>query len=72
MIAAPSMNALFLTGLLILFIFVLVFMHIKDIMKIDYYKKIVLLCVLTVAIGIHGVLHLGSEVVYGFNPYKWI
>jgi len=38
-------------------------------MGLEYYKKIVLLGVLSVVIGVHGLLHLGAELGYGVNPY---
>lgn len=41
-------------------------------MRLDFYKKIMLLSTLTIAIGIHGLIHLGVEDEYDFNPYKWI
>ena len=68
---APSVNTLFVTGLLLLFI---LFLFIKNYTKITYlnfYQKIILLSILTIAVGIHGLIHLGVEVEYNFNPYKW-
>ena len=42
---APSLNSLFITG--------------------------ILLSTITIAIGIHGLIHLGTEIHYNFNPYNW-
>jgi hypothetical protein len=41
-------------------------------MREKIYDKIAILCMLSIAIGSHGLIHLGVEKQYGFNPYKWI
>ena len=69
---APSVNSLFFTGILLLIIFFTFFLNFNRIMRLDFYKKIMLLSTLTIAIGIHGLIHLGVEDEYDFNPYKWI
>jgi hypothetical protein len=69
---APSFNSLFLTGILILSIFIIFVMNFNKIMTLGFYQKITLLSIITIAIGVHGLIHLGLEVHYGFNPYKWI
>ena len=68
---APSLNSLFFTGFLILFIFIIFITNYKQFNKLDYYRKITILSLITIAIGVHGLIHLGTEAVYGFNPYKW-
>ena len=68
---APSLNSLFFTGFLILFIFIIFITNYKQFNKLDYYCKITILSLITIAIGVHGLIHLGTEAVYGFNPYKW-
>ena len=40
-------------------------------MKSRFYEKIGILCMLTIAISSHGLIHLGVEKNYDFNPYKW-
>jgi len=69
---APSLNSLFVTGVLILLIFLLIITNFKQLMKYRLYEKITILCMLTIAVGIHGLIHLGVEREYGFNPYKWL
>ena len=69
---APSFNSLFLTGILILSIFIIFVMNFNKIMTLGIYQKITLLSIITIAIGVHGIIHLGLEVNYGFNPYKWV
>jgi hypothetical protein len=67
---APSFFSLVFTGILVLSIFVLFLTNLKSIMNLNYYQKIKLLSLVTIAIGIHGIIHLGVENIYGFNPLK--
>ena len=69
---APSINSLFITGFLLLYIFYLLVTHFNQFIKLDFYKKTTLLTLLVSAIGVHGLIHIGVENIYGFNPYKWI
>ena len=70
-LVAPSLNSLFVTGFILLAIFITVFNNYKRIMNLNYYQKIMLLSTLAIAIGIHGLIHLGVEREYNFNPYNW-
>jgi hypothetical protein len=67
---SPSINALFVTGLFMFFIFIIFIMNYKQIKNLDSYRKLSLLSLISIAIGIHGLLHLGTESVYNFNPYN--
>lgn len=67
---APSFNSLVITGLILLFSLVLFIQNRKEILKLQNHKLINLALLASIAIGIHGLLHLGTESVYGFNPYK--
>ncbi len=69
---APSFNALLITGLILLFIIILLVKHYKSISHLGYYQKIMLLTSLSIAVGSHGLMHLGVEKQYNFNPYTWI
>ena len=69
---APSLNALFVTGLILLTIIILLFKNYSSVMRLNYYQKIMLLSSLTIAVGSHGLMHLGVEEQYNFNPYNWI
>lgn len=71
-IFAPSLNSLFITGFIMLFIFYLIVTNFRQLMRLDYYRKIQIICLISIAIGIHGLIHLGVETAYGFNPYKFI
>lgn len=68
---APSINSLFFTGLLLLAIFVIFIRNFNKIYNLNYYEQLILLSSLTIATGMHGMVHLGAETNYGFNPYKW-
>ena len=72
MFVAPSLNSLFVTGFLLLVVFFLFVTNFRQIMKLDYYRKIQLLSLLVVAVGVHGLVHLGVEQYYSFNPYNWV
>lgn len=71
-LVAPSLNSLFVTGFLLLLTVILIIRNFKELTKMSLYNKITLLCVLTIAIGSHGLIHLGVEQQYNFNPYRWI
>jgi hypothetical protein len=69
---APSLNSLFITGMLLVFIFILVITNFRQLMNFRLYDKITILCFIVIAIGTHGLIHLGVEKQYGFNPYNWL
>ena len=67
---APSMMAHALNGLLMFAAVVVAYMNFRVLYKLDPYKKVMILLVFSVAIGIHALSHLGLETVYGLNPFK--
>jgi hypothetical protein len=67
---APSLNALFVTGLIILSIIILLVKNFSTFMRLNYYQKIILLTSLSIAFATHGLVHLGVEQRYNFNPYS--
>ena len=69
---APSMMAHALNGVLMLAAVVVAYMNFCVLWRVDPYKKVMILLVFSVAIGIHGISHLGLEKGYGFNPLKII
>ena len=71
MLLAPSFNSLFITGLLVLTILIIVISNFKQFVRLDYYRKITILSLIAITVGVHGLIHLGVEVNYGFNPYNW-
>ncbi len=68
---APSVNSLFVTGFILLVILITFLSNFQQFKRLDFYRKLTLLSLFTIAIGIHGLIHLGVESVYGLNPYKW-
>ena len=68
----PSINSLIVTGLLIMVIFIIFIKNFKSIIKLNYYQLLVLLSIITIAIGIHGLLHSSAEINYNFNPFRII
>ena len=68
----PSFIASAISGMLIFVSLVLFVIHFKD-MKNDSFKVILLLTLLGIGFGIHGISHVYEEVYFGFNPLigKW-
>ena len=71
-LVSPSLTSLFITGMILFSILILLIRNFKELMREKIYDKIAILCMLSIAIGSHGLIHLGVEKQYGFNPYKWI
>lgn len=69
---APSLNALFVTGILLMIVIILFLFNIKQFFKLTNLQKITLICSISGAFGMHGLLHLGVEKQYNFNPYRWV
>ena len=67
---APSVMAHALNGVLMFAAVVVAYMNFRVLYKLDPYKKVMILLVFSVAIGIHALSHLGLETVYGLNPFN--
>ena len=65
----PSVMAHALNGLLVLAAVVVAYMNYRILWRVDPYKKVMILLVFSVAVGIHAISHLGLETVYGLNPF---
>jgi thiol:disulfide interchange protein len=65
---APSFYAHLLNGLLLVCIFYLVFFNWQQLTKLDPYRQLVLILLLSATLGIHGLSHLGLEKLYNYNP----
>lgn len=68
---APSFLALTFTGFILIIVIVILLCNFKQILKTTPIELIGFMCILSIAIGSHGLLHLGLEHVYGYNPLKW-
>lgn len=68
----PSFWANGIQGLLILVLLIVMCMWWNDIK--NKYEKIIIISLLALVIGVHGLLHLGLEKIYDWNPLegKWI
>ena len=69
---APSLNSLLFTGILLFIIFIIFITNFNKFKRLDFFHKITILLMISIAIGSHGLVHLGVEYVYGFNPYNWL
>jgi hypothetical protein len=69
---APSFTLSIINGLLLLFLIIFIIKNYKQVLKLNVYQKISFITILTVAIASHGLMHLGLEKQYNFNPYTWI
>ena len=68
----PSFYALAVTGFLLLIIFITIIKNINTIKQQTKTSLITILALITIALGIHGLLHLGLEYVYNYNPINTI
>lgn len=67
MIYTPSLIAHAMSGLLLFSALVVLYLNFSS---IGNGNKIILLILLSIGVGIHGISHLGLEYVYGFDPLK--
>ena len=66
----PSFYAHAINGLTILIVIILIFTNFNRLKKMDIYNIITLFISFGVLIGIHGLLHLGLETQYNYNPLE--
>ena len=59
-----------LNGVLMFAAVVVAYMNFRVLYKLDPYKKVMILLVFSVAVGVHALSHLGLETVYGLNPFN--
>ena len=68
-ISKPSFYSLPVTGILLFVSLLLIFQYSSKVgSSMNTYQFINLLLLFSIAIGVHGLLHLGLEYVYNFNP----
>jgi hypothetical protein len=65
---SPSLYAHVINAVLLLTAVILLLSNYSKIKNIDPYKKIMLILLFSIVIGVHGLSHLGLESVYGYNP----
>lgn len=66
----PSYYALALTGVFSLIVVLLFIQNYSSFTKMTPYKLVKLLSHIGILIGVHGLLHLGLEMAYNFNPME--
>ena len=69
---APSFYAHAVNGILVFFAIFYLYCNYNTIKNIDNYKKMAIILLFSIAIGIHGLSHLGLEYVYNFNPILFL
>jgi hypothetical protein len=68
----PSLYAHMLNGLLLLVSVIIIYKNYKKIIKLDYYKLLILILLVSLVVGVHGLSHLGLEYIYGLSPINII
>ena len=66
----PSYYTLIITGLVILLIIIIIIRNLKSIYELNIFNQIMIYGLLGILIGIHGLLHLGLEKLYNYNPFN--
>ncbi len=64
----PSFYSLLITGILTLWILIIVYKSYKSLKKLTPEKLIHVIVCTGLLIGVHGLIHLGLEYVYNYNP----
>jgi hypothetical protein len=69
----PSFYAHGLNGILLFVALIIVILNYSRLKKYESYpgNTLYLTLLLSIAVGIHGISHLGLEYVYGFNPMNY-
>ena len=67
---APSIYAHIMNAILLLISVILIYRNYSTISRIAASEKIKLVLLFSLAIGLHGLSHLGLEYAYKFNPLK--
>jgi len=70
LLTKPSFYSLAFTGILILAIFVIMICNFKRFCQLKPESLIKVISLIGVLIGIHGIQHLGFEVIYNYNPME--
>jgi hypothetical protein len=64
----PSFYAHIISGIFMFIAIIIMIMNYSKIKSLDSYRFLILIMLLSVSIGIHGISHLGLETIYGYNP----
>ncbi len=65
----PSIMAHVLNGILLFTAIIYIFANIHKIRTLDVYRIVVIIILLSIGIGVHGMSHLGLEKEYNYVPF---
>jgi hypothetical protein len=66
----PSFYSTVTTGLLILLLIIIGLRSYNEIKSYDTYRLLIVVGIFTMLISMHGLLHLGLEAIYDYNPLE--
>lgn len=69
----PSFYAHALNGILLFIALIIMVLNYSRLTRLEAYpgRTAYLILLLSIAVGVHGISHLGLEYVYGFNPLNY-
>jgi hypothetical protein len=67
-VLAPSFFCLVINGILLFILLLMVIFNFRSFIKTDYIKLLPIIGTVAISIGMHGMLHLGLEQAYNYNP----
>jgi hypothetical protein len=69
----PSFYAHVLNGILLFIALIIMVLNYSRLTRLEAYpgRTAYLILLLSIAVGVHGISHLGLEYVYGFNPMNY-
>ena len=65
---APSIYAHMMNAILLFISVILIYMNYSTISRLAASEKVKLILLFSLAIGLHGLSHLGLETIYNYNP----
>ena len=70
----PSFYAHGMNGLLLFIALIIIVLNYSKFTRLEAYpeRTVYLILLLSIAVGIHGISHLGLERIYGYNPIKYL
>jgi uncharacterized membrane protein len=63
-----------MNGLLLFIALIIIVLNYSKFTRLEAYpgRTLYLILLLSIAVGIHGISHLGLERIYGYNPIKYL
>ena len=68
----PSFYAHVLNGVFLFLAIVILYRNYSSLTKISVYSQLILTLLLSIAIGVHGMSHLGLETIYSYHPLYYM